>query len=323
MTEWAPRLKRSLVCGVVASVGFGLLSLFMPNYYVSNARLLPVEARGGMGGLGSLASAAAAFGLNVPGGEGSDANFQDILESRSIGEQLLTKTYSYRQRSWYFGSGKTKTTTLQAYFRSKNLDKGMEDLGRHLSVNRDVKSKVITVSMETKSPELSQEVVREAVRLLGAFVQRAGQTRGSAKALFAQARLAEARADMARSQENLRRFLDVNRNYLASADPAIHLQGSTLEAEFKLRQQLVATLALSLEQALMDEKNDVPMVNVLDPGNLPIEKSRPARTVIAFLIFILGSLGTWAWSSRDWLVSTLVEIGGGKGDPSAAGKEQA
>lgn len=71
--------------------------------------------------------------------------------------------------------------------------------------------------------------------------------------------------------------------------------------------RLVATLALSFEQALMEEKNDVPILNVLDGGNLPLEKSRPKRSVFVALAFLLASAGVWAYGNRAWIRSRLLD----------------
>src|SRR5664279_5345795 len=93
-------LKKPLQWALAAGLLTTLVTLFMPNYYKSEARLLPVEAKGIGGNLGGLASAAAAFGVSVPGGDSSDANFVDILNSRSLREQLLKTEFQYHARPW-------------------------------------------------------------------------------------------------------------------------------------------------------------------------------------------------------------------------------
>ncbi|MEI6569477.1 MAG: hypothetical protein WCR20_22555, partial [Verrucomicrobiota bacterium] len=72
-------LKRPLQWSIAAGLLMAVVTLFMPNFSRSEARLLPVETKGVGGNLGGLASAAAAFGVSVPGGDGSDANFVDVL----------------------------------------------------------------------------------------------------------------------------------------------------------------------------------------------------------------------------------------------------
>jgi LPS O-antigen subunit length determinant protein (WzzB/FepE family) len=299
-------LKKPIQWAVAAGLLTAVITLFMPNYYRSEARLLPVESKGLGGGLGGLATAAAAFGVSVPGGEGNEANFVDILNSRSLREQLLQTEFQYHARSWRFGAERLEKGTLYAYVGEKNMDRAVKKVGEILSAARDLKSKVITLSAETKSPELSQQVVQRAGKLLETFLQEKGHTRGGAKAIFAEARLAEARGEMDQAEEAFRRFLEGNRNYQSSGDPAVRLRGTRLESELRLRQQLVTTLAMNREQALLEEKNDIPILNLLDSGNLPIDKSRPARSSTVLLMMVITGVMAWGLSNQNWIRFRLL-----------------
>jgi uncharacterized protein involved in exopolysaccharide biosynthesis len=294
-------LKKPLQLALAAGMLTALVTLFMPNYYRSEARLLPVETKGLGSNLGGLASAAAAFGVSVPGGDSSDANFVDVLNSRWLREQLLQTEFQYHTRSWRFGAEHLVKGTLYDYLDAKNMDRALQELGAVVSPSRDLKSKVISISAETKSPELSQLIVDRSDKLLEVFLQDKGRTRGGAKAAFAEARLADARREMDEAEDVLRRFLESNRNFQTSSDPSVRLKGSRLETELRLRQQLVTTLAMNREQALLEEKNDIPILNVLDPANLPIEKSKPTRSVMVLLVMMLVGAGGWSWLNREWV----------------------
>lgn len=307
LPDWALGLKRPIQLGFVAAVMTAVITLFMPNYYRSEVRILPVEAKGMSGGLGNLAAAAAAFGVGVPGGDGGDANFVDILNSRWMRENLLKCQFTFKARSWRFGAEKVVTQTLYDYLDVDNTDRAVKAMGEIYTASRDLKTKVLTLSVETRSPELSQQVARQAARLLETFVQEKGRTRGGYKAAFAEARLREARGEMAVAEEEFRKFIDGNRNYQISTDPSVRIRGARLEAELKLRQQLVMTLAMNREQALMEEKNDIPILNVLDSGNLPVDKSRPGRSKILIIAFFLVAVGTWAWLNREWIRARLLD----------------
>jgi len=297
-------LKRPLKVGLVVGILTALISLFMPNYYRSEARLLPVDASIS-GNLGNLAAEAAAFGVNVGGAGSSDANFLDILKSRWLKENLLNTPFSFHARSWRFGTARPRQETLYEYLKEKNIDRAVKALGGMFKAEKDQKTGIITVYAESKSPDLAQAVTRRATDLLNQFVVNNSRTRGSEKAAFAKARLKDARKEMDKAEEALLAFLETNRNYQMSGDPAVRLRGARLEAELTLRRQLVTTLAMNLEQSLLDAKNDLPIVNILDAGNLPIEKSRPFRSQIVLLMMLLSGIGAWAWGNRGWLKKHL------------------
>ena len=305
--DFKASLKKALQWAFAAGLLTAFVTLFMPNYYRSEARLLPVETKGLGGNLGGLASAAAAFGVSVPGGDSSDANFLDVLNSRWLREQLLQTEFQYHIRSWRFGAERAEKGTLYDYLHASNMDRAVQGVSGILSATRDIRSKVISISAETKSPELSQLIVDRADKLLEVFLQDKGRTRGGAKAAFAEARLADARREMDEAEDVLLRFLESNRNYQSSGDPAVRLKGSRLETELRLRQQLVTTIAMNREQALLEEKNDIPILNILDPGNLPIDKSKPARSVVVVMVGILVGVGGWIGVNRDWVRARLFE----------------
>lgn len=302
-------LKASLKTALKWAFAAGLLTvlgtLFMPNYYRSEAHLLPVESKGIGGNLGGLASAAAAFGVSIPGGEGNDANFVDILNSRSLKEQLLQTEFQYPLRPWRFGTAKVVKGTLYDYVDETNRNKAIKKLDKVYSATRDFKSKIITVTAETRSPELSQLMVQRATAYLESFLKEKSRTRGGAKATYAEARLAEARREMDEAEEVSRRFLEVNRNYQSISDPAVRLKGARLETELRLRQQLVTTLAMNREQALLEEKNDIPILNVMDPADLPADKSKPPRSLIVLAVTLLAGAGACTWLNREWLKAWL------------------
>ena len=291
-------LMKSIRLGVLAGVSTALLVVLLPNYYRSEARLLPVESKGVSGNFGGLASAAAALGVSVPGGDGSDANFVDILNSRWLREKLLSSEFEYQDRNWRFGSERTTKGTLYSYLDKKNMDIALKELASLALISRDIKTKVISISVETRSANLSRAVVNRFVQLLEEFLREKGRTRGGAKAVFANSRLTEARAEMDQAERLLLLFLQKNRNFQASLDPSVRLEGARLETELRLRQQLVSTLALNREQALLEEKNDIPILNLMDPANLPIEKSRPTRSsYVLFSTFLVGVV-SWIWLNR-------------------------
>jgi len=189
---------------------------------------------------------------------------------------------------------------------AKNIDRATTGLRTIFQVSKDNKTKVITLKAETPSPELSQQIVKRATDLLNQFVVSNNRTRGSEKADYAASRLSEARHEMDLAENTLRTFLESNRNFLTSSEPAVRLKGARLEAELNLRRQLVVTLAMNREQSLLDAKNDVPILNILDQGNLPIEKSRPSRAAIVIMWSMIAGLSTWAWNNRQWIRDAIA-----------------
>lgn len=278
-------------------------SLMVPNRYKSESKILPTDARGA-GGIG--AAAAAAAGISLPGTDGPDAIYIDILNSRSLRKELLSTQFTYSFQSWYFGHRQFKTKSLYEYLNKKNSDRALNSLKGFIVVTRESKTKILTISVETVSPELSQQIIQRMTGLLNEFVVTKAQTRGHIRATFSERRLVEARKELAQAEEELRSFLDGNRNFLLSPDPSVRLKGMRLDNELKLRTQVLSTLAIGREQALLEEKNDMAILNLLDEANLPIEKSGPSRGVWVVVSTVLAILGAFGWERREWLLSKFM-----------------
>lgn len=300
-----PDLWPSLRVGLIAGAVTALITLFIPNRYTSTARILPGDTP--VSGLGSLTMMAATAGVSLPSADGPDAAYVDILESRSIREALLKTRFRFHARSWRFGAERPCDETLYDYLDRANMDRAVQALKEHITITRDFKTRLLTLSVETESPELSQEMAQRLVQLLGKFAMDKAKTRGSEKAAFTAERLKEARLELAQAQAAFQHFLEVNRNYAFSSDPAVKLEGARLEMEYRLRQQLIATLAQNREEALLEAKNDMPILNVLDPGNLPIDKSGPTRSQAVLIAFFLMGLAKLLYSRRSWFLSRLQD----------------
>jgi len=233
-----------------------------------------------------LMAAAAVLGIGAPTADSSDSNLVEIVKSRWMQESLLGTTFRFPSRSWVWGKPRDVSMTLLNYVQANDVDQGTEQVARLVSVYQDPKTKVLTISVETFSPELSRSICEKVLALVETFIQKRGRTRGGYKAAFAMDRLQEARAEMSASEGELRAFLVRNVNYASSQDPSAKIIGLRLEAELKLRHEIVSTLSLNYEQALMEEKNDIPILNVLDAPNLPIKKVWPPRSSIVLWVFV-------------------------------------
>lgn len=299
------RLRRPLKAGFLAALATALVTLALPNQYTSEARILPADQRAG-GGLGMAAAAAAAVGVMIPGQDSPDAAYVDILNSYTLRKELLETPFQFTVRTWYFGRPQARSQTLYAYLGKSNLDRAMRALKERITITRDFKTKLLTIAVQTESPELSQQVAQRLAHLLDDFVISKSQTRGGAKATFTEERLRDARSDMDRAEAAFQAFLEGNRNYLASADPAVRLRGLRLENDLKLRTQVVTTLTIAREQALLEAKNDMPILNVLDAGNLPIDKSGPARSQAVLTTWFLVSLLVLGIQERRWVLDRLA-----------------
>lgn len=299
------QVLNSLLIGCCVAMIVAPLTLILPNRYISTAHILPVDTKGLNPGLSTIVAAAAAVGVNNLGLEGADSSLIDVLSSRSIKEQLLLSSFTYQERSWRFATPITRTTNFLSYLNVKNIDSAIIAMDGNVKVSRDLKTRLLTITAETTSPELSQALVNRLIELLENYSQERGRTRGGAKAQFASARLKELQENLDLAEMKLGAFLQLNRNFQSSNDPIVRLHGARLESEWKLKQQLLISLSMNREQALLEEKNDMPILNILDNGNLPINPSGPKRLLITIALLVFSFATSMAYQSRATLIGLM------------------
>jgi len=299
VTAW--KFKRAIKVAISAGLLAACASLFLHQYYKSTVTILPSTPKAGSG---SLASAASALGLGVSTSD--DISYLEVLQSRWLAERLLVAPREFKMGWGRFGKPKPYRQSLLNYLNDPNMDKAMEFLPKLYSQEQDLKSGVISINVETRSPQLSQQVAQQAAQLLIEFVTTQQRTKGGAKARFVRQRVQDVEADISRTEDTLRQFLQANRNYQTTTDPEVRLKGARLEFELQTKRQILIGLNVSLEQALQQEKDDTPLVNILDTGNLPIEKSRPGRAIIVLLVTAVAGIAMGTWDNRPELRAWLT-----------------
>lgn len=292
--------RKAVLRGVVAALLVAVGSLFLKDQFKSSASILPDQSRTrGLGSLGDLSKAAGLSGLLGGAAEGGDfGSLPDILTSRWVCERLLKKEYAFHTRSWRFGGWTAKHQTLFDYLGEPDMDRAMSALLHSYTADKLQRTNLVAVSIETASPELSHQVLEEALRLLEDFLDHQVQTRGDIKVAFAKQRLVEAREEYLQAEGDLKRFAEKNRAYRFSAEPGISLEGQRLEGLLKIRGDLAALTVMNQETALMEAADDTTRPNVLDRANLPIRKSRPARSLLVLLAAFLVGSASLLWDNR-------------------------
>jgi hypothetical protein len=182
----------------------------------------------------------------------------------------------------------------------------MAPLRKLLAVQRDPKSGLLTISAETTSPELSMQVVRRAAENLRDFLVEISQAAGKNKARFTQGRLEEVQGKYAELGRQFERFQDANRNWETSPAPNVRFRGAQMKEGLELWKQVVMNLTLNHEQALLEAQNDTQTLLLMDPGNLPLEKSRPARALIVFTVATAAGVGSWAYANRAAITNRIL-----------------
>ena len=283
-----PRRRRLAVLAVGGAVAAFALSFLLPLVYVASVMLVEAPSSG----LGTvppqLGMMEQQFGLGLGALSGGISTYPDIVRSR----QLLTRLLASR-----FPTERNRTVLLLDRLTrpapaAQRLDLGIRKLRRLVDAALDRRNGILTVRVSLDDPVLAAAVATATCATLQDIVVHSMNTQAGANRRFIEARLADARRDLARAEDALRGFRE---NNLRASSPRMITEEARLARETRTQEEIMLTLTRQYEIARVEEQKNVPVINVLDPAVAPAFRSAPRRSVLAVLGLLLSLAGGVAW----------------------------
>lgn len=156
-----------------------------------------------------------------------------------------------------------------------------------VSLNVDSKDGSITIASTFPDRVAVAHLVHETQLLLRKYITKYKLERITSNLHFIQGRYDEAKVEHNRTQEKFATFLDSNIG-LTTASARVKLK--KLEDELNLQYAIYSELALQLERTKIAEKETTPILTVIEPVTVPVEKSHPQRAKIIFVYTFLGCI---------------------------------
>jgi uncharacterized protein involved in exopolysaccharide biosynthesis len=232
--------------------------------YRSEAALMPqdTDVRSGVAGL------AAQFGIDVGSGKAgqSSAFYADFLTSSVLLGAVADAGYTH-------GSGPTASTVSYADLRDiraatpqRRRELTIRSLRAHTTVRNSRETGIVRISVETPSPQVSQQVVDRMLSLVNEFNLTTRQSQAAAERQFVEARLAEVRGELQEAEGRLQEFLQQNRQFRS---PELQAEHERLQSEVMMRRQVFTSLTQAYEQARIDEVRNTPLITVIESPAVP------------------------------------------------------
>ena len=167
------------------------------------------------------------------------------------------------------------------------------------SILADKKNGDVTIT--ARMPEaLAAAQVAEAVKnLLQKYVIELKLQKAEVNYEYIKQRYDEAKVVFEVKQAEYARFQDANKQLATALSRAKEEQ---MRSEFTVAKNLFNELTTQLVQAEMKIKEDIPILTVVEPVQVPLERSKPQRVKIVFIwCFLGGVLGCGLILGCDWL----------------------
>ena len=167
------------------------------------------------------------------------------------------------------------------------------------SVMADKKNGDVTISARMPEALAAAQVVDAVQNLLQKYVIELKLQKAEVNYEYIKQRYDEAKVVFEQKQEEYAKFQDANKVLTSALSKAKEEQ---MRSEFNVAKDLFNQLTTQLVQAEMKIKEDIPILTVVEPVQVPLEKSKPQRIKILFIwCFLGGILGCGLILGGDWL----------------------
>jgi len=329
---WAKRKFILIVTGVAMALGL-VVALLTPNQYTASCTLVPQTGERRTGG--SLSGLAAMAGISLgdmTSGEVLSPNvYPNIIKNVSFQKELLHARYTFPdvpEPITYYEYATDKQYhkfNLLAAIKKYTIglpgvilgairgepeegvspgvgdtiprltykeQKVLEDLYESFSLQLNEKEGYVQLSTTLRDPHLAAQITLKAQQLLQQYLTEFKLQKVRANLEFVEGSYQEAKANFEAKQEELARFRDANVN-LTSA--MARTREEKLQSEYTLLLGVYTELAKQKEQAKIAVTETTPILTVIEPVVVPVEKSKPSRARMLIIYTFLGLIVGVGW----------------------------
>jgi len=285
---------------ILFCAGVNLFILSKP-VYISKATILPNQDAGASSSISSIMDQ---FGLGgvapTPNDISSAKLFPDILKSKTLSHNLLKKTFNTES----YGDS---VSLLDILINDNSINDNVRTemavikLKNKISIKQGYNSPLITISASSPEPKLARDITDAILIELTNLQKKFKLQKINEKRLFISDRIKIVDDELNKSEKNLKKFREQNRNITGS--PALLLEEDRLKRDVQVQLQIYITLKRELELAQIEEVEQSTALTILDPPEIPVFRSSPQKRRGMTIALIFGiSLGVViAILKENWL----------------------
>lgn len=277
------------------------LSLLTPASYTATASFVPETESIGANVPSGLMNLASQFGFDIGGNTESPRFYADVLESQTLRNHVLQASFPAPNSEGVQDSVPLiDILEIMGDTEDERLERGRRLLRNRTSIRTDNETNIVSISVETHYPSLSADVANMFIHLLNRFNFESRQSSAGQRRRFIERRMAAAEQELRDAEAELQSFLEQNRLYQDS--PELMFVYERLDRQILTKQEVIATLRRSYEEARIQEVNDTPVITVIDRALVPTRKSGPRRALnVIMALFLGGMLGVTGAFARESL----------------------
>ena len=318
--------KKNIIKYVIIFIIIGtIIALFSPNQYTSYSTMIVQNSNNSTSNIGGLAALA---GINIGYNNGEllgPSTYPKILNNIDFQKELINKKIDFNSSKIpisifdYYSNSKKKPSNIidnitkytvglpslifnslitnKIKNRAQNISsshlkqfsndekKIITNLYKNISFNINDRTGLITLSVTMSEPIFATELVIHIQDLLQKYLTNFKLQKVRNNLNFVETNYKEAKSKFEFKQQELARFRDENKNVTSS------LYKTTEEiilSEYNLLLSIYNELSKQREQAKIAVTENTPILTIIQPAVVPIEKTSPNRMKIVVIFGFIG-----------------------------------
>lgn len=238
----------------------------------------------------NLSSLASLAGISLGGNSNTDPSdyLDKVIQDKEFISKLLNRKWAFKGDSFYLEQIckiKKDTSILNWRYRYEKSKLDYIRDSKMIGIAKDKKTGILTLSVNAQDPQLTYDIAEFVISNLSFYIRNSIQSQAKEKREFIEERIKEVKVDLEKS-ENL--LTDYKKRNISGNSPDIALEEMRLSRDVTLNQEVYIQFQKQYELALIEEKNDQTLIQVLKNPEIPIERSKPKRTKVIFIGLIIG-----------------------------------
>ena len=173
-------------------------------------------------------------------------------------------------------------------------------LAQVLSIEVDDQEGLVSISVELSDRMVAAQLAQAATDLLQSNIIAFKSQSARNNLDFIESQFESKRQEFEEIQDSIAVFKDRNLNITSSL---YQNQLTRLESQFTVTSSVFQELAGQVEQAKIQVNKDTPIFTIIEPVSVPLERSKPKRTMMVIIWAFLGAVFSVGWV----LVKTPVQ----------------
>ncbi|SFK93828.1 Chain length determinant protein [Porphyromonadaceae bacterium KH3CP3RA] len=187
---------------------------------------------------------------------------------------------------------------------NKDEERVYQAIQGSMQLNLNPKEGYITIDYTFPEAEAAARITDKVRKTLEQYVMAFKSEKMEDNLAFVQQSFDEAQEDFQQKQDRLAIFQDANRGLTTASARATEQR---LRSEYDIAFTVYNELAKQLEQAKLAVKESKPVLTVIEPVVVPVQKSAPRRSIIIAGFLFLGLVAAIGWIFTKPFIAEVVQ----------------